>query len=102
MICDSQASESAGSTLFGMRPEKRPVDLRCARLTTNFCRGSRYSRSVFGRPLHKLWSIDATQLVAIYLVSSVFRPFDAFPGAPRPMRVLADSTDTHMKKNAGE
>ena len=82
MICDSQASESARSTLFGMRPEKRPVDLRDARLTTNICRGSINSWSVFGRPLHKLWSIDATQFIAIYLVSSVFRPFDAFSGGP--------------------
>ena len=82
MICDSQASESARSTLFGMRPEKRPVDLRDARLSTNICRGSINSWSVFGRLLRKLWSINATQLITIYLVSSVFRPLDTFSGGP--------------------
>jgi len=103
MISDSQASESATSALFGMRPEKRPLDLRCARLTTNFCRGSIYSWSVFGRPLHKLWSIDATQLIAIYLVSSAFRPFDTISEGPLDLcGHLQIQRVRVMKKNSGE
>ena|GEM_PF-94108 len=90
MIGDSQASESAGSTLFGMRPEKKAAGSPLRPPSTNFCRGSISSWSVFGRPLHKLWSADATQLIATYLVSSVFRPFTAFSGALdlcRPLQI---------------
>jgi hypothetical protein len=82
MIGDSQASESATSTLIGMNPEKGRWIFVAPALPRTFV-GAAYTRGVFfGRPLHKLWSIDATQFIAIYLVSSVFRPFDAFSGGP--------------------
>jgi len=103
MISDNQASESCKSTLFRMNPEKGHRIFVALGLATNICRGSIYSWSVLGRLLQKLWSIDATDLIAIYLASSVFRPFDTFSGGALdlcgPLQIQRVRV---MKINSGE
>ena len=83
MISDSQASESATFTLFGINPEKGRWIFGALGLAMNIRRGSICSWSFFGRPAAKPLVYRCNrQLIAIYLVSSVFRPFDAFSGGP--------------------
>ena len=83
MISDSQASESARSTIFGMNPEKGRWIFVTRGLATNICRGSIYSWRVLGRPLRKLWSIDATvSLLPSILFLVFFAPLVPFPDGP--------------------
>lgn len=103
MISDSQASESATSTLFGTNPEKGRWIFGALGLATNICRGSICSWSVFGRPLRTLVHRCNRQPIAIYLVSNAFRPFVTFSGRPfnqcGPLQIQRICI---MKENSGE
>ena len=104
VISDSQASESATSTLFGMNPEKGRWIFVALGLATNICWGSIYSWSVFWRPLQKLSSIDAADslLPSIFFLAffALLMPFAGGPldkcGPLQTERIRV------MKNNTGE
>src|SRR5271157_3502902 len=104
MISNSQASESATSTLFGTNPEKGRWIFGALGLATNICRGSIHSWSVFGRPLRKLWTINApVSLLPSILFLVFFAPFIPFGGGPLDLCGPLQIQRVHvMKKNSGE
>lgn len=82
MISDSQASESATFTLFGINPEKGRW-IFGARTGDEHMSGQHTLVELFWTATAKPLVYRCNrQLIAIYLVSSVFRPFDAFSGGP--------------------